>query len=499
VSRRRPAAAAGLVLAALAAVLAPRFVAAGSAMDEGAVLAYATRILDGDVPMRDFQTFYGPLNPWLVAGVFKVFGPSLIAERAVGLAYRLVLAGAVLYLVRRRGPGAMACAGLVLALLLPGQGTWAWSSYGALAFVTLAVALADARRPALAGLAAGVAVLMRFDWILAVALASLPYMWAGSWRDRRRLAFGFVLGAGAYVPYLAVVGPSKVRLMLEQLRATEPGRHLPLPQWNYFPGDLLALTLAATALLLVLGVLRRRTGEGRTFLAGGLLGVATLPSVFARADGVHVVVAAAVPLALMASAAPVLVEEVRPVLARVRPQLRVLVLAAVGLFALSLVGPWLRDERYTPLLNTDDLQAYTVSHDGRSFRLANDATVQTAEAALRRTDTLTKPGDRVFVGPVDLRRTNYADSFLYYLLPRLRPASYYMELNPHTANRPGSGLAEQLRRADVLVLTTAYDLWFERNSSREYGSALPNRIVREQFCGRGTFGFYRVLERCRPA
>jgi hypothetical protein len=457
VSRRRPAAAAGLVLAALGAVLAPRFLAAGSPMDEGAVLAYAMRILDGDVPVRDFQTFYGPLNPWLVAGVFTVFGPSLIAERAVGLAYRLVLAGAVLYLVRRRGPGAIACAGLV------------------------------------------VAVLMRFDWILAAALASVPYVWAGSWRDRRRLAFGFALGAGAYVPYLAVVGPSKVRLMLEQLRATEPGRHLPLPQWNYFPGDLLALTLAATALLFVLGVLRRRTGEGRTFLAGGLLGVAMLPSVFARADGVHVVVAAAVPLALMASAAPVLVEEVRPVLARVRPQLRVLVLAAAGLFALSLVVPWLRDERYTPLLNTDDLQAYTVSHDGRSFRLANDATVQTAEAALRRTDTLTKPGDRVFVGPVDLRRTNYADSFLYYLLPRLRPASYYMELNPHTANRPGSGLAEQLRQADVLVLTTAYDLWFERNSSREYGSALPNRLVREQFCGRGTFGFYRVLERCRPA
>jgi hypothetical protein len=499
VSRRRSAAAAGLVLAALAAVLAPRFLAAGSAMDEGAVLAYAQRILDGDVPMRDFQTFYGPLNPWLVAGVFKLVGPSMFAERAVGLAYRLLLAGAVLYLVRRRGPGAMAFAGLVLALLLPGQGTWAWSSYGALAFVTLALALADARRSLLAGFAAGVAVLMRFDWIVAVVLASLPYLWTWSWRDRRRLLGGLLLGAGAYVPYLAIVGQAKVRLMLEQLRATEPGRHLPLPQWSYFPGDLLALMLVATGLLLVLGVLRRRTGEGRTFLAGGLLGVAMLPSVLARADGVHIVVAAAVPLALMASAVPVLVEELRPVLARARPALRVLVLAAAGLFALSLVGPWLREERYKPLLNTDDLQAYTVSHEGRSFRLADDGTVQTAEAALRRTDALTKPGDRVFVGPADLRRTNYADSYLYYLLPRLRPASYYMELNPHTANQPDSGLAQELRRADVLVLTTAYDVWSEHNSSREYGSALPNRIVREQFCDRGTFGFYRVLERCKAA
>ena len=125
--------------------------------------------------------------------------------------------------------------------------------------------------------------------------------------------------------------------------------------------------------------------------------------------------------------------------------------------------------------------------------------MQTAEAALRRVDRVAQPGDRVFVGPVDLRRTNYGDSFLYYLLPRLRPASYYMELNPHTANEPGSSLAADLRRADVLLLTSLYDPWFERNSSRAYGSPLPNRIVRREFCLRGKFGFYRVLRRCRAA
>ncbi len=55
-------------------------------MDEGAVVAYAARVLDGAVPHRDFLTFYGPGNPWLVAGAFAVFGESVGTERAVGLA-----------------------------------------------------------------------------------------------------------------------------------------------------------------------------------------------------------------------------------------------------------------------------------------------------------------------------------------------------------------------------------------------------------------------------
>ena len=53
-------------------------------MDEGAVNAYAARILDGAVPHRDFLTFYGPGNLWLVAGAFEVFGESVGVERAVG-------------------------------------------------------------------------------------------------------------------------------------------------------------------------------------------------------------------------------------------------------------------------------------------------------------------------------------------------------------------------------------------------------------------------------
>jgi hypothetical protein len=110
---------------------------------------------------------------------------------------------------------------------------------------------------------------------------------------------------------------------------------------------------------------------------------------------------------------------------------------------------------------------------------------------------LARPGQTLFVGPSDLRRTNYNDTYLYYLLPQLRPASFYMEMNPQTANLPGSGLATELRHADLLILNQRWDSWPERNSSSKLGSPLPNRIVANEFCTVATSGDERLLRRCR--
>src|ERR671922_687876 len=76
---------------ATAALMAPSFRAAGSPFDEGILVSFPTRVLAGDLPYRDFETFYGPGDPYLVAGLFRVFGASLGAERAVGFVFRLLL------------------------------------------------------------------------------------------------------------------------------------------------------------------------------------------------------------------------------------------------------------------------------------------------------------------------------------------------------------------------------------------------------------------------
>jgi hypothetical protein len=137
-----------------------------------------------------------------------------------------------------------------------------------------------------------------------------------------------------------------------------------------------------------------------------------------------------------------------------------------------------------------------VENAGRTFydgsqRRATNITAVVVEAERR-----SRPGETLFVGPRDLRRFNYGPTFLYHLLPKLEPASYYMEMNPHTALREGSGFTDELRAADWLILTDRWDLWVEPNDSAEYGSPEPNRIVRELFCERMRRGAWWLFERC---
>jgi hypothetical protein len=103
-------------------------------------------------------------------------------------------------------------------------------------------------------------------------------------------------------------------------------------------------------------------------------------------------------------------------------------------------------------------------------------------------DELTEPGDRLFVGPGDLRLTPYSEAFLYYLLPELDPATRYIEMDPGVADAAGSGLAEDLASADVVILSRVWDAWVEPNDSRIVGSDEPVRVLEEQFCQVGAFG-----------
>src|SRR5690349_8050457 len=62
--------------------------------DEGILLQGAVRILQGQVPYRDFFSFYTPGGYYLYAALFKVFGTSIVVARATLIAYAVVFAAA---------------------------------------------------------------------------------------------------------------------------------------------------------------------------------------------------------------------------------------------------------------------------------------------------------------------------------------------------------------------------------------------------------------------
>lgn len=68
--------------------------------DEGLVIYGATRILNGDIPYRDFWTLYAPATFYLLAGVFKIFGTSIIVERILSVIIHTLIVIPVCFIIK---------------------------------------------------------------------------------------------------------------------------------------------------------------------------------------------------------------------------------------------------------------------------------------------------------------------------------------------------------------------------------------------------------------
>lgn len=498
----------------LVVVLRPSFHTPGSAFDEGFALAYPVRVLEGDVPHRDFSSFYGPGNPWLLAGAFAVAGRSQDTERVIGILYRLLLvlgAAAVAGIAAGRW-AALAAGGLVIAALVP-IGAAAYAAVAALGCAVAAIAaLATARgrdggaaAAAAGGLLAGTALLMRPDFFLALVLPAALLLAGGGRRRLVACLAGFAPALLALLVHLAIVGPDRLSRVVSDMRASGPGRELPFDALSPSavvaePSRLLLLTIAlALAGLAAAAVVRRRERDGvgwRTIGALALLTLGLVPYALSRLDYVHVVV----PLACALALAPVL-PGVPAWSARTRAVAAVgagavVLVLAVKLARTALEVP-LRTQASIVLGRTPETPYALVRNGARSFsvpRSTAPAVQQIVDAAER----ARRAGARTLVvAPADLRRAFANDTYLYFLLADLQPATRYMEFNPLTVNRARSGLVDDLRRADLLILNSAYDNPGEPNESLVNGPDAPNDVVRRLFCEVGVGGTMRLLRRCR--
>jgi hypothetical protein len=138
-----------------------------------------------------------------------------------------------------------------------------------------------------------------------------------------------------------------------------------------------------------------------------------------------------------------------------------------------------------------------VRSEGRTFIMAQANDAASVQRVLDRVNRVADRGQSLFVGPKDLRWADYGPTYLYFLLPQLKPASYYTVINPGVANGPNSTLAHDLLHADWLILSTKWDKIREPHAKP--GSAAPNEVVRTKFCVRLHVGTYRLYESRRLA
>ena len=141
--------------------------------------------------------------------------------------------------------------------------------------------------------------------------------------------------------------------------------------------------------------------------------------------------------------------------------------------------------------------AYKIEHDGRVFYYGKADRAEAANEVVAAAARISKPGQRLFVGPTDLRKTPYSDAYLYYELPDLVPATYYIEMDPGVANADGSRMPADLESADIVILSAIWQDWTEPNDSRNFGSDTSTKILARDFCRVGTYlDLYQLYRKC---
>ena len=140
--------------------------------DEGIILEGAARVNDGAVIHRDFYANYGPAQFYVIAGLFKLFGTSVLVERVWDTLIRAGVVALAFCIVRQVGrplDGVFAAA--MTAVWLGVVGVYGYPVFPAEFFTLLAVLLMTpvfANRLSVAslvgsGVCIGITVLFRYD------------------------------------------------------------------------------------------------------------------------------------------------------------------------------------------------------------------------------------------------------------------------------------------------------------------------------------------------
>lgn len=497
--------------------------------DEGIVLTGAMRVAAGQIPHRDFYFIYGPAEIYVLAGLFKAFGPSVLAERLFDLFIKALVVTSVFAIVAaycRKSVAVFISIVTILWLFGLNEFGLAVMPVSVLNLISSVLILPifegrlSAKRMMAAGAVAGAASLFRYDTgiallgIHACVIAVAVYLQPKVMANRPRLF------ASAFWPYLAGFGLVVVLPVLYYLSVAPLGsiahdivvfprkyyyrsRNLPLPRITprYFEniGIYLPLAIAAMTLYaLVRQGLRRRAPttpeerkwDGFLITFGLMLAIMYLKGIV-RIAPIQMYLAIVPSLLLIA----VLFEHraVFPRLARISINCLMLLslLAAAwstlhvirleSMYHLSVAQRILHYPRTaTPLLETAWCNTTNPVTRGFCF-LPEDDRLQAIEF-LR---SHTRPGQTLYSGLRQHDRVFANDNFIYFAT-QLLPATRWSHFDPDLQNRYDiqTQMVHELQQAapPYLVLDSEFELVREPNeSSKSSGVTLLDTYIRDQY------------------
>lgn len=498
------------VLAALAALICGFSLLRGiDPFDEGLILQAADRIVDGQLPYSDFLYPYGPGQPFLLAGLQEIFGPSLVVWRIVRLLVDVGVSLVVFAVVRREAPMPIALLAWLTAATAMAQPLSANPFPLALFFALLAVAVATSRADtwqyaAIAGVLTGAAAAWRLDFGAYAAAACIVAV-ALRPGDRPRRALGYLGGLGGavllvYIPFFAVAGPSDAweDLVAKSLREREYWT-LPFPfsydggfsslsdakdLLDFYVPLILVIGTAVAAAIAVVRALRERIPPWQ-WVAWVVLAIGFVQYLMSRTDPFHETpLRVALAIALAACAAWGL----RLPAGRTR-----LATAGVSLALLGLIATAGTANRLSALFSPPDLEPVDLA-------IADGVDAEPIEAralpeAVRRVQELVPPGEPIHVVTRRSDLVRIGNPLFPYLARR--PTVLDRDFDLLTSADAQREVVEALRAAGPrAVVRWNHPTTVRREDNlrgEPSGSRLLDQYLEREYALDSRFGWYEIL------
>ena len=517
--------------------------------DEGFAMFGSTRVLNGDVPYKDFWAIYPPGQFYILAGIIKLFGANLLNARIFDTLIRFLMVIGVFLITKRLAPPRLAfLAALIAGLMLASAGFYSYAVFPAMTLglwsIITWLVYTEKRHKAwlvLSGVLLGISTIIRWDigtyagisllaagylalltpglnrplsgdpqgsfqlvtlfkpikdlmwvWVPMVTIALLGYAWIGlqsGWKNLFEQVFYFptsVLHSVRWLPYPSLIPPDLVG------SATLYDMQIPIfnfPSEDWFRFYLPILTLGIAVVLLVISFLKdgTRLNQGYfTLIALTLFGGLLFNQALSRYDLIHVTPASI--LTFIIAAAFIQQFSSKRMATWVKNCLVALVIGLTILY----FAPSLKE-----LLSSLDSAAPWGCYS--SLKIAGCVSLgKDEEQAAEFLQANTLPSEPIFVGNQKHDRIFINDIGLYYLAGR-ESGTRYHELYPGVATTlpVQTEIALEIGLKDVkwIALVKIWDSNEPNKSALSSGVTYLDDYLRSHYLPVTEFGNYQILKR----
>ena len=517
--------------------------------DEGFAMFGSTRVLNGDVPYKDFWAIYPPGQFYILAGIIKLFGANLLNARIFDTLIRFLMVIGVFLITKRLAPPRLAfLAALIAGLMLASAGFYSYAVFPAMTLglwsIITWLVYTEKRHKAwlvLSGVLLGISTIIRWDigtyagisllaagylalltpglnrplsgdpqgsfqlvtlfkpikdlmwvWVPMVTIALLGYAWIGlqsGWKNLFEQVFYFptsVLHSVRWLPYPSLIPPDLVG------SATLYDMQIPIfnfPSEDWFRFYLPILTLGIAVVLLVISFLKDRTRLNQgyfTLIALTLFGGLLFNQALSRYDLIHVTPASI--LTFIIAAAFIQQFSSQRMATWVKNCLVALVIGLTILY----FAPSLKE-----LLSSLDSAAPWGCYS--SLKIAGCVSLgKDEEQAAEFLQANTLPSEPIFVGNQKHDRIFINDIGLYYLAGR-ESGTRYHELYPGVATTlpVQTEIALEIGLKDVkwIALVKIWDSNEPNKSALSSGVTYLDDYLRSHYLPVTEFGNYQILKR----